>query len=58
MQTLNDEEKEKCRTSTGLFEVLSAKFRTHDNETNLSLQYCKLVKEQNGNAKEWIGHPE
>ena len=39
MQTLNIEKHEKCRTSMGLFEVLSDKFKPQHNETTLPLQY-------------------
>ena len=56
MQILNDEEQEKCRTGMGLFQGLSEEFKPQHNETILSLQYYKLIKEKNENAKEWIGH--
>ena len=42
--------------STGLFKVLSDKFKPQHNEMILSLQYCKLVRQQKENTKEWIGH--
>ena len=51
-----DVEQEKCRTSTGLLEVLSDKFKPQNNETVLSLQYWKLACEQSENAQEWIGY--
>ena len=35
VQTLNNIVQENCRTSVGLFEVLSAKFKPQHNETNL-----------------------
>ena len=44
VQTLNDREQEKCKTSSGLFEVLSEKLRLQHNETILTLQYCNLVR--------------
>ena len=56
MQTLIDEEQEKCRTSTGLFEVLNEKFKPQYNETIVPLQYCTLIRDQNKNAKERMGH--
>ena len=56
MQTLNDKEQGNCRTSAGLFELLSDKFKSKYNETILSLQYCKLLREQNEDAKGWIGY--
>ena len=45
--TLDNEEKEKCRTIAWLFEVLSEKIKAQHNETILSLQYFKLTREQN-----------
>ena len=53
IEMLNDKEQEKCRTSTGLSEVLSDKFKPQYNEI-LSLQYWKLVREQKENSKEWM----
>ena len=55
MQIFNDTEQEKCRPSAGLFEVASEKFKPQHNETILSMQYCKLTREQNENAEEWMG---
>ena len=40
MQTLNDEEQVQCRTSMGLLEVFSEKFKPKHNERILSLKYC------------------
>ena len=37
-----------------LLEVLSDKFKPQHNETVLSLQYCKLTREQNENAEDWM----
>ena len=53
MKTLNDEEKEKFKTNPGLFKTLSDKFKPQHNEKMLSLQHCKLIGEQNQNAKKW-----
>ena len=39
--------------NTGLFEVLSEKFKLQD-ETILSHQYYKLTREQNKNTEEWM----
>ena len=36
----------------GMLEVSSEKFKAWHNETFLLLQYCKLKREQNENAKE------
>ena len=55
VQTLNNKEKEKCKTSSGLFYILSEKFKPQHNEIMLSLQYFKLAREQNENVEEWIG---
>ena len=54
-QTLNDEEKEKCKTIMGLFKVLSELFKSQHIETVLPLQYCKLLGEPSDDAAEWIG---
>ena len=56
VQTLNDEEQEKSKTSLGLFEVLGNKFKPQHNEMILQLKYCKLVKKQSTNAEEWMGY--
>ena len=45
MQTLDNKEKEKCRTSKGLFQVLNEKLKSQHNKTMLSLPYCKLIRE-------------
>ena len=55
METHNNTEKEKFRTSAGLFEVLIEMFKLQNNKTVLPLQYCKLMREQNENAKKWMG---
>ena len=55
MQTLNDDDQERCRTSIGLLKVLSEKLKSHNNETIWSLQHCKLVREQNENAEGRMG---
>ena len=44
VQTITEEEKEKCNSSTGLFDSLNKKLRSMHNETILSLQYCKLSR--------------
>ena len=46
VQTLIDNEQEEYQTSSGLFEVLSEKFKPQHHETMLSLQYCKLIREK------------
>ena len=52
IQTFIDSEKEKCKTSAGLFEVLSEKFKPQHNERILSLQYQKPIREEKKNAEE------
>ena len=54
---LKDKKQAKCRTSTGLFEVLNDKFMPKHYETIISLQSCKFTRGQNENAKERIGCP-
>ena len=50
MQTLNDSKQEKCKISAGMLEVLNEKFKPQHNKTILSLQYCKLIREENKSA--------
>ena len=45
-----------CRMKKGIFEVLCDKFKAHHNETIPSLQYRKLIREENKNAEEWMDH--
>ena len=59
IQTLTEAEHEKCMTSARLLNMLSEKwkkFKPKYNETMLSFQYCKLIREQSENAEEWMGH--
>ena len=56
IQTLMDKDQEKCKSSSGLFKVLSVKLKPQHNEMILVLQDCKLVREENETAKEWMGH--
>ena len=39
----------------GLLETLKSKFRPQHNEASLSLQYCKLSRQNNENSKQWGG---
>ena len=55
-QTLHDGEQEKCKTWSGMFEVLNEKFKLQHNKTMLSLQYFKLGGEERECLKEWMGH--
>ena len=43
MQTLNDEEHEKCKANMGVFEVLREIFKVEHSETVLPLQYWKVI---------------
>ena len=56
VQTFNNNEQEKCKTSSGLFEVLSEKLKPQHNETVSSLRYSKQIREEKENAEEWMGH--
>ena len=55
LQAFNTGEQEKCKTSEGLFEVRYKKIQPHHNKTILSLQYCKLKREESGSAEEHMG---
>ena len=39
----------------GLFNTLSEKFKSSKNETILSLHYCKLMRNTDDSAEEWMG---
>ena len=56
IQMLTDSEQEKHQTSSGLFEVLREKLKPQHNETILSQQYCKLIREEKESPEEWMGH--
>ena len=53
VETLNDQEKQQCKTGTGLFKIKCDKFKCQYNKVILSLQYCKLTRKQNKNTEEW-----
>ena len=50
VQTLNERKKEKCKTSSGLLEVLNKKIQF----SILLLKYCKLVRVEKGSAEKWM----
>ena len=52
---LNNEEKEKCKTSTGLFKVLIDTFKCNIMRGYYHCNIAKLVREQKRNNKEWMG---
>ena len=56
VKTLTDNGQEKYKPSSGLFEVLCEKFDPWYNDTILSLQYCKLVRDEKESTEAWIGH--
>ena len=55
-QEVSHKAKKKCKTTVGLFDVLSEKFKLQHNQTILSLKYWKLIREQSKNADEWVGY--
>ena len=55
MHTLTKTRQESHQTVKGLLEVLAENFRLKDNETKLSLIYCKLDKQGDDTANEWMG---
>ena len=48
-------ENETCNEEEGLFEILNNKFRPQYSETIKSPQFCKLVRQHNASAEEWMG---
>ena len=58
VQTLNDEDQAKCKTSMGFFKMLCDKFKPQYNETILSLEHYTIAMEKNENAKERMGLPQ
>ena len=48
--------KKSAQPACGYFKVLSETFKPQHNETILSLQYCKLIREQSENAEGLKGH--
>ena len=55
VQSVNDKQ-EKCKISSGLFEVLSDKYKSEHNEMILLLQCCKLARKDDENVEEGMGH--
>ena len=47
-------EKEACKTAYGLFSTLGEKFKLHQKETIVSLQYCKLKRKSLESSQEWM----
>ena len=55
LETLTLREQERCNTMGGLFHTLISKFKPQYNEAIKLLQICKLVRQMNENAEEWMG---
>ena len=47
--------RERYNTMEGLFTIFNNKFKPQFNEAIKLLQFCKLSKQANGNAEEWMG---
>ena len=52
---ISDKEKVMCSMLEGLIKMLSNTFRLQFNETIKSLQFCKLSRQDEASAGEWIG---
>ena len=52
IESLTEEEKDRCSTLEGLLKILTNKFRPQLNETIKSLQFCKLITQNRENAEE------
>ena len=52
---LTQEEQEACIDKEGLFGILSNRFKPWYNEMIKSLQFHKLVRQQNESPEEWMG---
>ena len=52
--TVTNSEKEACKTKEELFKMLNEKFKLQHNKTILSLQYCKLSRNNEGTMQEWM----
>ena len=46
---------ESCQTVNGLFAILNQKLWQQNSKTILSLQYCKLGKQDEETPKDWMG---
>ena len=53
VQTLTDVHKI-CKSNVSSFSILNVKFKPQQIETILSLQYCKLSRDENKSAEEWL----
>ena len=55
IKTFTNEEKENCKTTKGLFTVLSQKIKPCHNRIVLFLQYHKLKRKSHESAQLWMG---
>ena len=53
--TLTDKEQESCNNMKGLFDALNRKLKPQYNKPIKSLQFCKLIRQSNESAEEWMG---
>ena len=54
LESLAQMEQERCNTMEGLFTTFNNEFKAQYNETMKPLQFCKLGRQMNENAEEWI----
>ena len=50
------EEQDKCKNCVGLLQMLDEQFKLQYHKTVLSLQYCKILRDIEEIAEEWMGH--
>ena len=55
LESLTNEEKVTCNMLEELFETLTNTFSPQFNETFISLQCCKLSRQDEESAEEWMG---
>ena len=53
--TLTGEGHKACNNEKSLLDTLNRKFKPQDNKTIKSLQFCKLIRQSNESAEEWMG---
>ena len=56
VQMLSDNDWGKCKTSSGLFEVLSEEFKPKHKEKIFLFQYYRLPSKEKYGNEEWVGH--
>ena len=55
LEALTQDKQEPYITVEDLFETLNSKFGSQHNNTILSLQHCKLSRQNNETAEQWMG---